>query len=169
MNILRSLFGDGFAQLVESTKEIDLNNGRVFLLMLRDITQNELLNLPPNVRLSLDDGIAKASTSPSDEGRENWTLIQRIMKVAGYNMEPFITKFVNTKRSVELQIFLYEFFNIYRRLKDASTGLGTATKGPNPQIDLHSGVSSIDQCTQLFEKLVYLVSKAAKVRLLEVN
>jgi hypothetical protein len=169
MNILRSLFAENFPKVIESVREFELHNGRAFLLILREMIHEDVINLPGNARTSVEEALVKGLGTAGEEGKENWALFQRVMKVAGFNLEPFVTKYVQTKRSVELQIFIYEFYNVYRRLKDSPLGSGLVPKGPSPSLDLHNGIHSIDQCAQLFEKLVFLVSKAAKIRLLEVT
>ena len=167
MNILRSLFFDDFDKILEASKEEEIFNGIVFLKILKSMSDRTVIVVAPILKQTIDQSLSQKHImdTPNDI-RDNWYLIQRIIKPTGFNLDPIINKVLQHGRSVEIHIFIYEFFNTYRKLKDQNGAFARSQR--RKQLEIHNGIVNIDQCVHLFEKLVFLLSKACKTRLLEV-
>lgn len=163
------MFAEDFDAVVQSTKDSDLASAKAVLRLLQEMQLRGLIVLPPQTKLSLEQSLnAKADGTPVD-GKDNWGLVQRVMKHAGQNLDSSIGKMIAGGKTSDLQLFLYELFNAYCKLKDQTIFSTTFNKSVSSPLTLHNGVTSVDQCGHCFEKIVFLASKAAKVQPLEVK
>lgn len=169
MNIMRSLFCDDFDQVIESTQEQEIFNGIVFFKIFKKMNELNLFELGQNFRYSIDFALDMKSTIDTPNCiRDNWAVIQRIIKSVGFNLDVIINNVLQHGRSVDIHIFIYEFFNIYRIIKDQTYHFSANMKLGRSQLRIHNDINSVDQCERMFEKIVFLFAKACKIRPLEV-
>ena len=167
---MKCLFSQEFGAILDQSKEDEIFSGVLFLKILKDMSLKADINLPQNLKTATEQSLLmKPIIASPAEIKENWSLIQRIIKSNGHNLDKIVNKVLMHGRSVEIHIFIYEFFNTYRKLKDLSNTMMTNGKSTTFQLEIHNQITNINQCAHLFEKLVFLLSQASGVKPLEVG
>jgi hypothetical protein len=169
MKTFEALFGTDFPGLVEQMTHANLSTAHILTQILRQLESQGLISLKPNVSAKL----AKRAFRPSTDIQinKNWEFIQLIFEEEKFQLDWATIESLRRGNETAIGSFSYQFFNYLDVLKysKANKELGIMPAFQSTNFERLQNITEIWECTQVFEKLIFLLSKAIGANILSVS
>ena len=169
MKTFESLFATDFPFLADQMTHTNLSNAYILILVLRELEVGSLISLTPAVSQRLSKRLFKPSSEI--QANKNWEFIQRIFEDEQFQLDWATIESLKRSNETAISSFSYQFYNFVDVLKysRANLELGIQPIFQSTNFERLQRIKSMSECTQVFEKLVFLLSRAMEVNMVSVS
>ena len=168
MNNFKTLFLKDFPEIVTSLEKSDLSSGYALIQILHNLLSQNQIMLPVRLTQKLQKRLFKPSTEIQLD--KNWIFIEEVFKSGNFELDSPTIENIKKQNETVMTSFGYQFFNFIDVLKYSKAKISSGLKTfQSTNFEKLEKIKFLNDCEQIFEKLIFLLAKSMDTTILNAS
>lgn len=159
MNNFKTLFLNEFSEIINNTKKTDITSAFSLIQIIKSLHDKQQIILSAEITKNLNKRLFKPKTQI--QINKNWDFIQKVFEFGHFKLDNPTIDSIKKGNDAVLSSFAYQMFNFIDILKYSKRKTETGNNSfESTNFEKLQSIKSINDCDQLFEKMIFILSKA---------